>query len=329
MEKILTISVAAYNVESYLEKTLNSLCDDRYVDKLEVFVVDDGGKDKSLEIARLYENRYPGTFFAIHKENGGYGSTVNYSIAHATGKYFKLLDGDDWVQQDGLASVIDVLEKCDDDVVVTDFFIGPSDDSLTLVSTRNEHNRVVKVKEYRTDYPYGMWALFYKTNLLKSCKLILPEHSLYTDQFYSTLPFLSAQTMRFINKPVYCYRYGGRDGQSTSKASRIKHAEEMLKICNDIFMLYSEHQNDNNQYLLSRVVRYYIVALRTMLLYPINSDNLKKLKEFEYKAKKNYPDIYHAAENTSMMGRLVTLLRKTQYMAYWAVALVPDSLLNK
>ena len=135
--------------------------------------------------------------------------------------------------------------------------------------------------------------------------------------------------MRFINKPVYCYRYGGRDGQSTSKASRIKHAEEMLKICNDIFMLYSEHQNDNNQYLLSRVVRYYIVALRTMLLYPINSDNLKKLKEFEYKAKKNYPDIYHAAENTSMMGRLVTLLRKTQYMAYWAVALVPDSLLNK
>ena len=69
MEKILTISVAAYNVEKFLRQTLGSLTDPRYVDKLEVFVVDDGGRDGSLEIARDFERQYPQTFHAVHKEN--------------------------------------------------------------------------------------------------------------------------------------------------------------------------------------------------------------------------------------------------------------------
>ena len=95
-EKILTISVAAYNVEEYIRQTLDSLTDERVIGNLEIFVVDDGGKDSTLDIAKEYANIYPESVFPIHKENGGYGSTVNYSLAHAHGKYFKLLDGDDW-----------------------------------------------------------------------------------------------------------------------------------------------------------------------------------------------------------------------------------------
>ena len=88
MEKILTISIAAYNVGDYIKNTLDSLVVPEVMDKLEVFIVDDGGTDETLKIAKEYEEKYPETFHAVHKENGGYGSTVNYSIAHATGKYF-------------------------------------------------------------------------------------------------------------------------------------------------------------------------------------------------------------------------------------------------
>ena len=49
--KLLTVSIAAYNVEKYLEETLKSLTDKRYVNDLEVLVVDDGSKDKTGEIA--------------------------------------------------------------------------------------------------------------------------------------------------------------------------------------------------------------------------------------------------------------------------------------
>ncbi len=106
MEKLLTISIAAYNVEGYIRNTLDSLIVPEILDKLEVFIVDDGGNDNTLQIAREYESKYPETFHAVHKENGGYGSTVNYSIAHATGKYFKLLDGDDWYLSRNLKRLI-------------------------------------------------------------------------------------------------------------------------------------------------------------------------------------------------------------------------------
>lgn len=328
MEKLLTISVAAYNVEPFLENTLDSLADNRYVDKLEVFVVDDGGKDKSLEIAQKYEEKYPNTFHAVHKENGGYGSTVNYSITHATGKYFKLLDGDDWMNKDGLAQIINKLGVYEEDAIVTGYFIGPDEHSLTLVPIRNADNSVVKVKDYKTDFPWGMWALFYKTDVLKKSSLILPEHSLYTDQIYSTVPFLIAQNIRFVSTPVYSYRYG-RTEQSTSKVSRIKHADEMLSVCNQIFNFYKEHKTEGNMYLFSRVSRYYIVAIRTILLFPKNKTNLKKLKNYEQTAKEQFPEIYRNAVNKSAMGLLIRILRSTNYLFYWGIQLIPDSLLNR
>ena len=116
-KKTLTVSIAAYNVEKFLENTLKSLEISELLNELEVFVIDDGGKDGSLEIARHFQEKYPDTIHAIHKENGGYGSTVAYSIAHATGKYFKLLDGDDWFDKEGLLQIIKRLRTCEADII--------------------------------------------------------------------------------------------------------------------------------------------------------------------------------------------------------------------
>ena len=76
--KLLTISIAAYNVGKFLKKTLDSLCCNEEIRELvEVLVQDDGSNDDTFEIARQYEEKYPTMVKAIHKENGGYGSTIN------------------------------------------------------------------------------------------------------------------------------------------------------------------------------------------------------------------------------------------------------------
>ena len=62
MGKILSISVAAYNVEKYLENTLTSLAMQEIIDDIEVFVIDDGGSDKSIDIARKFQEQFPGSF---------------------------------------------------------------------------------------------------------------------------------------------------------------------------------------------------------------------------------------------------------------------------
>ena len=94
MKKILTVTVPSYNVEKFLENTLDSFVDERVLDDIEVLIVDDGSKDKTAEIGRKYEEKYPDTFRVISKENGGHGSTINRGIGEAKGKYFKVVDGD-------------------------------------------------------------------------------------------------------------------------------------------------------------------------------------------------------------------------------------------
>ena len=120
MRKNLTISIAAYNVEKYLEKALKSLIIDD-IDKLEVLIVNDGSSDNTKKIAEEYCLKYPKTFKLIDKKNGGYGSTINAGIKAATGKYFKQLDGDDWYDTKNLNKLINDIDKINSDIIYTPF----------------------------------------------------------------------------------------------------------------------------------------------------------------------------------------------------------------
>ena len=78
--KILSISVAAYNVEKYIETLIEKIICTKNKDFIEVFIVDDGGSDSTLDIAKKYAEKYPDIIIPIHKDNGGWGSTINYAI---------------------------------------------------------------------------------------------------------------------------------------------------------------------------------------------------------------------------------------------------------
>ena len=184
--KILTISIAAYCVEKYIHQTLDSLTDERVIDDLEIFVIDDGGTDNTLQIAKKYAVKYPNSIFAIHKENGGYGSTVNYSVAHATGKYFKLLDGDDWFDRDGLIKFVEFLKYSDVDMVVTPFCYGSGEDDMKMGPLDNiERNKTLTIAEINhVKRALPMWTVSYKTEVIRNGWVNLPEKVFYTDSLY-------------------------------------------------------------------------------------------------------------------------------------------------
>ncbi len=102
MEKTLSISIAAYNVEEFLKNTLDSLVAPEIMDDIEVLIIDDGSKDNTAAIGKEFVDKYPNSFKVISKPNGGYGSTINAAIDAATGQYFKTLDGDDWYDTENL-----------------------------------------------------------------------------------------------------------------------------------------------------------------------------------------------------------------------------------
>ena len=77
MHKILTISVAAYNVDKYIRELIESVVQSSMSEKIEILIIDDGSNDNTYKIAKEYSDKYD-SVSVITKENGGYGSTVMY-----------------------------------------------------------------------------------------------------------------------------------------------------------------------------------------------------------------------------------------------------------
>lgn len=265
MDKILTISVAAYNVQDYITQCLESLVG---IKDIEVLIIDDGSTDDTLNIAKRYEREYPDTFKVIHKDNGGYGSTVNYSIQHANGKYFKLLDGDDWFDTSGTIKLIESLQTLDVDVVFTKFKKWYYKDDIFYKVTdginypNNYFDRKINIKDFDFNEGIPMHAITYKTQILKDMHLCLPEHMLYTDNYYATLPFKRIENVIFKDIYVYNYRLG-TDNQSVSKEKLIKNANDSKIISLDLAKEYK----GENEYLLNRIAATcvdYFVILKKM-----------------------------------------------------------------
>ena len=105
--KLLSIAIPSYNSQDYMTHAVESLLPGG--DEVEILIVDDGSKDRTAEIADDLEKRYPGIVRAIHQPNGGHGDAVMTGLKNATGLYFKVVDSDDWVDEEAYPKVLATL----------------------------------------------------------------------------------------------------------------------------------------------------------------------------------------------------------------------------
>ena len=317
MGKLLTVSVAAYNMEKYLRRTLESLAVPEVLDELEVFVVDDGGKDASLAIAQEFERAHPGSFHAVHKENGGYGTTVNWSLAHATGRYFRPLDGDDWFERDGLIALIELLRGTDADAVITPctrvYFDGDRETGARTLLAESED--AATLAELRGGKHLLMHRITYKTDILRAVKLELPGRVLYTDNIYVCAPLLQARSVRFLDAPLYCHRIG-RAEQSMSAAVVSRHMDDSLTVNRKLAGFCAEARRTDcpNAELIENFTAYLNRGmLRQLLMAPASRENLARLRQYEADIRALSPAVYEDAARTGKLGKLIARLRKLNY----------------
>lgn len=120
-----SIIVPAYNVETYLARCLDSLV--RQGDVIyEIIVVDDGSTDKTLEIARKYSKKYK-MIKVFHQKNVGLARTRRNGISKASGKYCLTVDSDDWLDDNALTLIDEIITKYGGvDVLKFKFIYDPS-----------------------------------------------------------------------------------------------------------------------------------------------------------------------------------------------------------
>ena len=324
-DKILTISVAAYNVEKYIKNTLDSILNTELYSKFEVLVIDDGSTDNTYNVVKKYEEMYPDSFKTIHKENGGYGSTVNYSIKHAVGKYFKLLDGDDWYDTDGLKSLIYELEQTDVDIVFNLFNKIINGKIISGISFDNKYfGREFGIEELDINEGIPMHSVTYKTSVLKESGLMLKERKFYTDNYYVSIPLTRVNTVKFLNFPVYNYRLG-LSGQTMNRAVNIKHINDLKEISLDLIDYFSKIDTSckSYNYLCTRIAATCTDYFAALLTLPISKESLIQIKEFDKFIKIKSSPLYERMANLERKAsKTIHMIRKSNYSLYWIFGLL-------
>ena len=117
MEKddiILSVYVATYNHEKYIERALDSILMQKIDYNMEILVGEDCSTDSTREILKEYEKKHPDSRMQIfYREKNMYGSECNNSQdlkLRCRGKYMIALEGDDfWTDENKLQRQVEFL----------------------------------------------------------------------------------------------------------------------------------------------------------------------------------------------------------------------------
>ena len=299
-EKLLSVCVPSYNVQKYLDRCLYSLVNHDMAGYIEVLVVDDGSKDHTADIGREYERRYPGIVRLLSKENGGHGSTINLAIQEAKGRYFKTVDGDDWVDSIQLASLLKELqeEKLDADVISSNYHeINIESAELTPVEQGEpvEFGRNYSFSELNLEKIYlTLASMTIKTSVLREMHVKLQEHTFYVDVEFILFPVPYIHTIAFTKHFIYKYARGNAE-QSVALPNMVRRYDHHNRVMHRVIayekkVTLDAGQRDYYDCILKRLL---FTHYGLGLIYDTDIvQGCARAKEFDSYLKQVRPDLY-------------------------------------
>ncbi len=217
-----SVIVPFYNVEGYIEKCLETLVNQTLQD-IEIILVNDGSKDRSVNIVKKFQRNYPEKIVYLEKENGGLSDARNYAIPYAKGEYIAFLDSDDYVEKDMYQKMYNLAVKEDSDMVECDFCWEYPD------KTRKDVGEIYHgTKEMIEKIRVVAWNKLIKKEILEDTKIQFPKGYRYEDvEFtYKLIPYI--KKVSFLKEA--CIHYIQREGSiSNSQNERTREIFDVLE----------------------------------------------------------------------------------------------------
>ena len=292
---LVSFAIPCYNSAAYMDHCIESImsgCDG--ADDYEIIVVDDGSqKDDTPAKADEWAERHPGVVRAVHQENGGHGAAVLTGLAHARGRYSKVVDSDDWLDAGALRALLADMRRLEATGTVVDLFIANyvyehvADNTATPIHYRSAMpvGRPFTWDEmghFRIDQNLLMHALMYRTAVLREGGVPLPRHTFYVDNIYAYVPLPRCKTLYYADVDLYRY-YIGRDDQSVNESVMIGRYEQQLRITRIMVDAYHLYDDVPSKPLRDYMLGYFTMMMTISSLFsrmskdPDSDDNLAKL----------------------------------------------------
>lgn len=319
--KLLTVVIPSYNTAEFMDKNIPTFLDGRIMDRIEILIVDDGSTDGTGGKAERYARRYPGTVRAVHKANGGHGSVINTGIEMASGTYYKVVDGDDWVDTRNFFRLVRDLEGQDADLV-----INPHN----VVDSKTRRVRTyIPISDYGEDMPFDeacrgcrylmMHNMTVKTDLLRRHGIRVREHCYYEDFEYVLYPIPFISTATVLDYPVYQY-LTGQSGQSVSDATRIKNHEMYYTVIRDCMDYCDKWRGrigkDRRIFMRNFLMRLLRSQYNIYLKSGFRKGSYEMMREFDRDLKSRYPTYYREIARWSRYVRLLQTESKSVFYIF-------------
>ena len=307
MRKVLSIVIPSYNTEKFIDECLSSMLEVENQEKLDILLVNDGSSDRTLEIAETYESKYPGVVRIINKSNGGHGSCINRGIEEATGMYFKVVDGDDWVDSKGLEKLIKLLETSTEDVITNSVIEKNISTGKIKTVEYKETGKTIDLSDYLMSGfgQISLPAMTIRTAILKDNKIKVRENCYYEDTEYIIYPIPYVKTIRSYSFPVYVYRVG-QATQSINPERAFRNRSMLHFIAEDCIKYFHENESKysdaTKEYIAgivgSRIITMYNNFFKVKINKEIVSEivdwdrELKNMSEYFYNRTNVFPISY-------------------------------------
>lgn len=287
MSYILTIVIPSYNISKFVDSIFPSYIDNNLLGRLKILSIDDGATDDTFKKVTKYVDKYPNLFYFIHKENGGHGSVINYALDKLIDtKYFMVIDGDDWVYTKSLCNLVNYLENCDDDLIITN----------CSYEFKNHHTISYGIRK-NGDLNLRIHNVTFKTSIFRDNSISVREGVFYEDSQYVLFPLEYVKKYSYFNEVVARYRQDDPN-QSVNPLVQLKRKNHYETVLIDLLNYFNKISNNNE---IDEKIISFIISSITRIMYgsfELNWSYSRNIKEAIIDCRKinqlykKYPLIY-------------------------------------
>lgn len=225
----ITVAVPIHNTEKYIRPCIESILN-QSLENIQIILLDNGSTDNSPLILDEYASKYPDKIKVIHKEDKGYGQSINVGLDLAEGEYFAIVESDDIIRPLMFETLYNIAkENGDIDIVKADYATFQTKNGVikrkefNLCSDKSLYNKILSnknnYKELLQKIALYTWSGIYRIEFLKKYNIRHNETpgASYQDNGFWFLTFINAQTFYFVNKSFYLLRRDNPDSSIFSK----------------------------------------------------------------------------------------------------------------
>lgn len=244
--KISTI-IPVYNVEKYIEETLNSIIN-QTLNNIEIILIDDGSTDNSPKILDQYAEKYP-NIKVTHTPNQGQATARNIGLKQAQGEYITFLDSDDKIPPQAYEKLYQYSQETEQEIVIGNILrfnekkIFPSLLYQHAFPKKIQKTPSTNIKQQPTlIYDTGIWNKIIKKSFLDKHNLKFYEGVFYEDLLFTIKLHYLTPTIAIIPDTVYYWRMREEENSTSQKLTKIKNLNDRFTIINEIYKFINKNK---------------------------------------------------------------------------------------